>query len=418
MSSFRKSLRVLFSVCVAGLLATSSPRLAAQCFGPDNLDIGPCCAPTLPNLPPFPGASLPALGVCWNQCTVTNQNPLKLVWNTPAQPVCGEFTTTLTAFDGTSGLPVLTGNMVLDYTRTWNEVDPSGVNHQVWRFTAKADLAGVPGGIVPPCPAPNCIAPIGPHPTAFFYGYVDYTSCAAAGPWENTLVLYHACDRFIHMPGLSDKPGVFHPGGSYAIVAPHSAVQPFIPMNNIAAGGPVFGEATRDVRNVTPPVCVVEDHVQQAAMTKLGAGCVCLLSPAPKFQTLRDFKGTTFCPTTAGSPGGWAALNILWPTLPWFYMVSTSIGCWSNGNAYPGKECAWVDEGLFIHQSACSGDFVEIKYGGSTKDGWLALLPVPVVVTNFTDLADNYSAPTGGPFPTPIVGSIRPTDHLIYVNLP
>ncbi len=41
-----------------------------------------------------------------------------------------------------------------------------------------------------------------------------------------------------------------------------------------------------------------------------------------------------------------------------------------------------------------------------------------LVPTHFTDLADNYTAPLSGPFPLPALGSIRPTEHLIYVNEP
>jgi hypothetical protein len=308
---------------------------------------------------------------------------------------------------------------VLDYTRTWDEIDPSGLAAQVWRFTAKADLSFLTPGTPPFCPTPGCIIPNGPYQTAFFYGYVDYVACTSSGAWENVLVLYHACDRFIHAPGLSDKPGSFHPGISYAIVAPHSAAQPFIPFNMIAPGGPVLGEATRTVNGTTPPAtCFVEDHVLQAALTPLGAGCVCTLSTWPKQQTLRQFSGQTNCTNTAGVPGGWVSLNVSWPTLPWFHMVSTSLGCWANPVVYPGDECVWVDEGLFVRRDACSGDFVELKYGATTRYGWQTLLPIPVIVQTFTDLADNYSAPVGGPYPTPILGSVRPTDHLIYVNQP
>jgi hypothetical protein len=182
---------------------------------------------------------------------------------------------------------------------------------------------------------------------------------------------------------------------------------------------PTLPQATRNIVNLPPPVpCFVEDKVAQGAMTKLGAGCLANLATNPKAHTLRKFSGVTTCVNGAGLPGAWSSLNIAFPTLPWFDMVSQSIGTWSNPNVYPGKETAWVDEGLFIHQDACTGDFVEIKYGGSTNGGWNAILPIPGVFTNFTDIADNYSASLAGPYPTPIVGSVRPTDHLIYVNEP
>ncbi len=419
LAKITKITKIAMLAMLGALLLPAAPVVSAQCFGPDNLDLGPCCAATLPNLPVFPGASLPGLGICWGQCTVNNQRTLKVAWTPPAQPFCAEYTTTLTVFDGSSGLPLLGGQLTLDYTRTWDEITTTGTVAQVWRFTAKADLVSLaaPGG--PPCPVPNCIAPVGPHPTAFFYGYVDYTNCTAAGTWENVLVLYHACDRFIHAPGLSDRPGVFHASSSFAIVAPHSALQPFVPVNVVAPGGNVFAEATRSVTTsgLPPFACTVEDPVAFGSMTPLGAGCVCTLSISPKQQTLRQFTGQTQCTTTAGTPGAWTSLNINFPTLPWLHMVSTSIGRWTNPNMYPSTESVWVDEGLFVHQDACTGSFLEQKYGASTRNGW-TVLSIPGSPTNFTDLVDNYTAPLAGPFPTPIMGSVRPTDHLIYVNEP
>src|SRR5262249_51118515 len=158
--------------------------------------------------------------------------------------------------------------------------------------------------------------------------------------------------------------------------------------------------------------------VLQGAMTKIGAGCLNVMATNPKQQTLRQFSGTTNCVNTAGVNGSWASLNVSFPTLPWFHMVTTSIGTWGNGNVYPGKESASVDEGLFVHSSACTGDYVELKYGGSTKDGWKVNLPVGAIITQFTDLADNWSAPLAGPYPLPIEGNVMPTDHLLYVNEP
>ncbi len=419
MLGFRRLPSVLLSVVAATALMLTAPRLSAQsCFGPDQLDFGNCCQPAAANLPAFSGASLDGLGICWNTCAVASQRTLRVQWTTPAQPTCAEYTTTLFVSDATSGAPMLTGALVLNYTRTWDEIEPTGGVRQVWRFTAKADLSNVPGGLLG-CPSPTCIGPPGPHPTAFYYGYVDYTCVQPGAGFEQTLVLYHACDRFIHQPGLSDKPGVFHPGTSYAIVAPHTAAQPFIPSSSIASGGPVFGEAMRDVRIPGTVICAIEDHVAGGAMNLIGAGCVCTMTANPKQQTLRQFTGSSVCANTAGVPGGWATLNINFPTLPWFHLVSTSIGRWSSPLVYPGPETVWVDEGLFVHQSSCSGDFVEMKYGASTRGGWTPILPqIPIVSTNFTDLVDNWTAPLLGPYPTPILGSIRPSDHLIYVNLP
>jgi len=383
---------------------------------PDELD-GPCCTLTVPSLPAFQATSLPGLGACWDHCAQNAQRTVQVEWDVPSQPVCTEYSTNLQVFDGISGLPLLSGPMVLDYTRTWTEVPPTGPPIQVWRFTAKADLAWVPGGPVVNCPVPPCLPPVGPEPTAFFYGYVDYAACSPSGPWWNVLVLNHAPDRFIHAPGLSDKPGVFHPFQSYAIIAPHSPAQPFVPGNALAPGGALVAEAMRNINVPFIPtdVCLVEDPVFQANMVAFGGGCMATIAKNPKQYTLRQFTGESVCLDGGGEPGAWASLNIAFPVLPWYHLVSTSMGSWSNPNVYPGLESAWVDEGLFVHLDQCTGDVVELKYGGSTRDGWPAMVS-ELMVNTFTDLADNYSAPIDGPYPSPILGSIRPTEHLIYVN--
>lgn len=415
----RLSLVLSVVALVAGLIGPAASTASAQCLGPDDLDVGPCCAQTIPTLPAFPSAQIPALGICWDTCTVVGQQDLRVQWTPPTQPFCGEYVTQLTVDDPATGTPVLTGTLTLDYTRTWIESTTAGVATQVWRFVAKADLSAIPGVPPPACVVPSCIQPIGPHRTAFYYGYVDYSSCSAAGPWENVLVLYHACDKFVHTAGFSDRPGVFHPTGAYAIVAPHSTLQPFVPANNFAPGGPLVAEATRNVDTSTSPsLCVIEDRVVSGDIQPLGWGCFCPFSSVPKHQTARVFKGQTVCVNAAGIPGSWTSLNILFPTLPWYHMVTTSIGCWGNPGVYPGDECAWVDEGLFITRDACTGDFIEIKYGGTTAKGFTVVPTWSNVTQTFTDLADNYSAPLSGPHPLPIYGSVRPTDHLIYVNVP
>jgi hypothetical protein len=402
------------------LLTALAPVGSGQCFGPDNLDAGGCCAPVQANLPNFPTTSMPGLGICWDSCSVSGTNDLSVNWLALAQGSCGQYQTLVTVSDTTTGVPILTGTLVLDYTRTWLETDTVGNVTQVWRFLAKGDLSVVTAGVTPTCPVPPCILPTGPYQTAFFHGYLDYAVCDPTTPYENALVLYHACDRFIHAPGLSDKPGTFHPEHSYAIVAPHSAAQPFVPSNAIAPGGLLVGEAARTVNNpaIPPTVCTVEDRITAGGLLPLGAGCVCTLTTFPKQQTLREFSGQTGCVNPIGVPGGWVSLDILFPTLPWLHMVSTSIGRWSSPLAYPGPERAWVDEGLFIHQDPCTGDVIELKYGATTQFGWDPQLPIGITVKSFTDLADNYTAPLGGPYPGPILGSVQPTDRLIYVNTP
>jgi hypothetical protein len=392
----------------------------AQCFGPDFLDLGDCCEPAQLNLPDLPPVTMPALGICWKDCGVDETRNLRVQWAPPDEISCGQFVSELTVLDDISGALVLRGNLLLDYTRTWLERMPSGDLTQVWRFVAKVDLIPAGAGAFFPCVTPECVFPAGPYETAFYYGYLDYSGCDGAFAGQNALVLFHNCDRFIHADGLSDKPGTFHPERSFALVAPHSSLQPFAPSNAVASGGPLLAEATRNVNGFgpAPTPCMVEDRVVEGSLLKLGAGCVCSLSKNPKQQTVREFQGQTACLNPLGIPGSWASVDLGFPTFPWLHMITTSIGRWSNASLYPGAEAVWVDEGVFIVQDACTGDFAEIKYGASTRAGWTPLLPLPVASDDFTDLADNYTAPLFGPYPGPFVGSVQPTDHLIYVNVP
>lgn len=407
------------SAVFAGLVALAlagSAQAQVICTGPDNL-AGPCCSLLAPNLPAFNAVGMPGMGLCWAQCTVNQQNPIKVSWMAPVMIQCSEFVTLLTVTDVASGLPIMSGKMHLAYTRTWQEIDPSGQPHQVWRFAAKADLTTALVGIIPPCPAPKCLPPFATMPTAFFYGYVDYVSLCGTTLSENAIVLYHACDFFIHNPALSDRPGSFHPKESYAIVAPVSSAQPFIPVNTPSPSGPMIGEASRDFLNLPGFPCKAADPITSGQIGLLGGACLCIPANAPKHNQFRTFQGFTGCPDPTGVGGNFQALSIGFPgTLPWFNLTTSNIGTWANGNLYPGKESAWVDEGLFVQNQGCSGATVSIDYGGTTRFGWTIVHPV--LLTGMVDLADNYTAPLLGPYTFPVLGSIYNTDRVIYTNTP
>ena len=408
---------------LAAALATLATPIASQlCIGPDNLT-GGCWEPRDLNVPQFPPIDLPGLGVCWDKCKPTAQECIAVRLDLPGQNPCGQYSAQLRV-DTCSGAPLLEGDAGLDYTRTWTEATPDGLLYQVWRFALKADLALIQAGAAP-CPAPPCLFS---HETAFFYGYVDYAlRCdGTAFVFENALVLYHACDDFIHRPGLSDKPGVFHPDSTFGIVAPHTAANPFDPTVQMpATGGPLVAEA---VRNVAPAgfKCIAEERIEGGNKVPLIRGCACPLSFDSLQQTAVKLTGVGSCVQPDGAPSSFATLNF-WPTLPWFDMVTTSIGRWTTGASYPGSEHAYVDEGLFLYHDSCvvggagEADLLEVHYGGSTKGGYMVLpiSPSGVPLTDrFTDLAANYTSNLTGPPPLPLVGSIRPTFHLIYVNTP
>lgn len=401
-----------------GLALSGSPALAQTiCVGPDQLNSGICCQILPANLPAFSNVSMPGLGICYTNCQPGTQNLIKVDWPAPTQIQCSEYVTLLTVTDQNSGQPILSGKLHLAYTRSWDEVDPAGNPYQVWRFAAKADLSPVPAGIIPPCPTARCLPPFGTQPTAFYYGYVDYASLCGTIISQNTCVLYHACDFFIHRPGFSDRPGVFHPNEAYAIVAPHSAAQPFVPQLNPSPNGPMLGDVTREVQNFPGLLCMANDRIAGGQVALLGGACLCPPSVVPKLTQFRSIQAQLSCPDPTGVGGSFQSLNLGFPNvLPWFHVMTTNIGCWTNANVYPGKECAWVDEGLFIVNEGCTGGWISVQYGGSTRFGW----PIvhPVLFSGMTDLADNYSAPLFGPYPLPLFGSIQPTDRITAINLP
>ncbi len=414
----------LSAVLAATALVLGAHTASAQtaCFNPDGLN-GPCCQPLQATVPQFPGMAIPGLGVWWINCNVGPQNLIGVQWNAPVMTTCAEYTTTLNVFDQATGGVLLTGKMILDYTRTWMEQDPTGQQWQVWRLVAKADLAATPAGaLVPTVPQPNCIAPFGPHPTAFFYGYVDYAlPCGSTSAFSGALILHHAGDFLIHQPGLSDKPGAFHPNRSCGIIAPHTPANPFVPANLPAPTGPLIAEAIRNVVNpFAPNLCSAEDKITNGAINPLGRACFCPLMGAPQQHTLRIMNGKGTCVDPTGVPSNFASQMINFPTVPWPHVVTTSFGFWAGAATYPGPEVAWVDEGLFIEHDACTfSDWVDIDYGGTTQRGWQVIFPVPVSPSfHYVDLVDNYSAKLTGPYPLPAVGSIRPSDRLIYVNTP
>ena len=416
-------IRTILTTLAAAVCLFLAPAARAQCIGPDGLS-GPCCTPVTANLPLLPNAAMPGLGICWSSCAISSQTDLRVDWPAPANPTCAQYTTILTVSDVGSGVPILAGPMVLDYTRTWFEDNPNtGAPVQVWRFAAKADLSSlIPAGVTPPCPVPPCLPPFGPHPTAFYYGYVDYAlDCTGTNPFRNVLVLYHGSDWLQHRAPISSRPGTFHPAGSYAIVAPHSSVNPFVPVATPAIGGPLIAEAVRK-SSVPGATCVTEERIASGDLLPFVLGCMSPPSLASTQVTLSLYSGTGSCPDGSGLPSSFSALSLGFPTLlPWPYLVTTALGSWSAIGSYPGPEHVWVDEGFFKYYDSCNSTaYYEVQYGGSSGDGWPVIPSTPAdpPTQNFKDLADNYTAPVIGFHPLPLLGHIMTTDHLIYTNVP
>jgi hypothetical protein len=394
-------------------LALFVPATSAQCFGPDGLDSAPCCTPVLANLPPFPPLSMDADGICWNACMLSNETCIRLDLSPPVPITCSKYSAVLNVTD-CAGLPLLKGTVTLDYLRTWTEnAVPGAAPNQVWRFAAKVDLVG--SAVASPlCPVPPCA--LTPGASAFYYGYVDYSQNCATSEFDGVIVLYHACDKFIHNPPFSSVPGSFHPAATYALVGPHTPMNPFVPTIMAPPGGILTAEAMRRVTPNPIGMCNAEEPVLQGIFQPLIAGCLCPLALVPPLQSGNHLSGTGMC------GGAFKSLN-LWPLTPWFELTTTSIGRWSNALSYPGTEHASVAEGLFVYADPCPNPTVpptssfDIFYGSLTQGGYLvAPSPIGLLTNRFLDLASNYSVPVVSPVVLPLFGRVGPTDHLIYVN--
>lgn len=422
MSYSRWTAAVLSVVAFSAVAVAQGPD--SHCTGPDGLS-GPCCTPVPANLPQFPPVTSPALGICWANCAPNTQPNQRVILGTPVPGACGQYKVPLTLLDPV-GVPLLVGSISLDYTRTWDETTGGAAPvYQVFRFAAKADLSLPP---VPPpagaCPVPPCLLA---HPTAFFYGYVDY-AVRCPGPalvWEHALVLFHNCDRFIHQPGISDRPGAFHGNRTFAIVSPDTAVNPFVPVVNPPFGGALVSEAVRDVGPVGSVLCFTEERLAGGVRLPIIQGCACPLGFGFGQQAAVRLSGTGSCPDPFGLPSSFTSLNAMPLGLPWLEMITTSIGCWTTGASYPGPECAWVEEGLFQYHDSCAtstaggGNFVDILYGSATVAGFPVLPSAGGPLTDkFDDLASNLAHDVTLPAVPPFLGSVRPTRHLVYTNVP
>jgi hypothetical protein len=415
LSSLRKRLAPLG--ISAALLFAFAPQADAQCFSDDGYDASSCCSPAIPNLPLFPPSSLPGTGICWTDCTLSAQTCTVVALSppTPSSTVCTQYTTGIDVLD-CSGNQLMQGLVTLDYTRTWNEQTPTTSDPiQVWRFAAKVDMSSPLTG-TPVCPVPSCA--MTSASTAFYYGYVDYAFNCVLASWETAVVLYHGCDEFVHRPGFSAVPGVYHPPSTFAIVAPDTAANPFVVGVTLPPAGILVNEAMRRVTPDSSGTCFTEVQVQQGVFQPLVNGCLCPLSLTPPQQAGVLMNGSGVCGTA-----GFQTLN-LFPVAPWYELITTSIGRWSNTSSYPGPESAGVAEGLLLYTDVCDPSGIttssfDIFYGGLTTGGYTVLggggAPVPLT-NRFVDLASNYSNLVGTPISFPLFGVVAPTDHLIYVN--
>ncbi len=410
--------RTLLAVSLFLALTASPSIAAAQCLGADGLT-GPCCSTTNPTLPAFTGFALPGTSICWVDCDPTQQNSAIQV-GTPVLAACGQYTAPITVIDGT-GAAILSGALWMDYTRTWNEVTPgaAGATLQVYRFVVKIDMSDPDPGSGDPCNTPSCLASL--H-SAFYYGYLDFTYDCATAAQSNVLVLFHNCDVYIHDSGFSATPGAYHPATSYALVYPSSTANPFVASFLSPPAAAIVGEGMRH-EPVPGAACFTEDRIASGTMAHWGDGCVCEFAASPLQVSARYMFGKASCTTTAGKTSFFVSTN-LFPTYPWYDVLTTSIGSWTTGATYPGNERAWVDEDVFFVRDVCSQrmggprKFIETYYGATTDFGF-DVVPNsvnPSITRRMTDLASNHSYTFPGSLGPIYAGVVIPTRNVLYLS--
>jgi hypothetical protein len=414
------------TLLLSPLLILALP-LAAEaqvgCFQPDNLD-GGCCLQVGVNLPALPAFSLPGSAIAWDTCSLAGEVCANLSLQAP-QPngICGQLQAPLRLQD-CQGNTLLQGQAVLDYARTWVEqgvvptpAGPANVDFQVYRFLVKVDLASPVAAVLPSIAVP---ADLTLNPTAFYYGYVDYARVCQTGQFKQALMLFHGSDFLIHYPGISSGVGGANPIRSHALVAPDTAVQPFIPAPSVVAAGVFSEDSVRTIGTPAVPACrTEEDLFAGGTYLPLAFGCINPPALGPIQTAAIAMQGQSNC----GS--AFQSLNLFGLT-PWFETISNSIGQWVGVGEYPGPERVRADEGLFQYRDGCqaggpgNGVSLEIFYGAETLAGFPAQLiePGPVVTPalHFVDLVSNWRRPAGAPLMLPAIGKVMQSFHLISAN--
>ncbi len=315
----------LIAPALALLLVAAKPAPAQIPPWPqrDGFDFfGQCCAPAMPSLPQFPPITQRIKFICWRDCapTVCQDICVDIGQPVPANigPVmlgCGVYFVPVTIRTCQAVPQTLwSGRLVGTYARTWLEdtvPDPLGLKEvQVWRLLLNGDL--VPSTFLiqnfgnNPCVVPPCRANFGNR--VYWFGYIDYRNDCANNLWEAEWAIDHECDFFAHNAD-SRRPapagGAFHPRHSYNFVGPSTFVCSLnIPVSN----GPVIQESVRTIRwngPNQPPVCFVEEPMNQGILQPGQDICMCVPPIAGPQYNLSQFQGVGVCGTnfiTAGQP--------------------------------------------------------------------------------------------------------------------
>jgi hypothetical protein len=379
---------------------------------PDLLDTVPCCSPSPIALPAFPAISQSSRFICFRDCAPQiNQNLCVVI--DPPQPIgvgggilCGVY---LIKFKiqtcGTSQI-LWQGNLRAHYSRNWQEIDPSGLNHGVWRFLLNGDLKATAflqgtSQWASPNVQPGCYSSYG---RIYVGGYIDYAFDCGSSTWQAAWSFNHDCDTIHHQAG-SPRAGVYHATRSWTFLGPSVG---FIvdPSATTTAGGVSAGEAMRWNDWATlPNICRGEEQIG-GQITQLGSRCLCSTSPlAPAQYEMTDLGVGGVCGSVARTTPA--------PTSLW----QKRIGRWTAPLTFPGQEELNLVMGDMDYQNGCNLLFQQEFYeGAATIGGWFPITYTGIVLgKQFVDLGSSNRSPTNM---AKRVGVPHVTQSILNIDLP
>lgn len=319
------------SLTAVGLsLSLSVSSLTAQCqIGDDGFNVGCCVSPQI-NLPAFTSMSLSATYLCIRSCGAASRLSAIVSWTTPVAINCDHFSTNLTSTVTVSAGNTLTvsGGLIMKYSRTWLEPDPTGAfTRQVWRFLVNGDLGFTPSStlVTQPCPVPQ--AALAPFSRRIpMDGHIDY-ACEGGAGFRAVLSLNHL-QGCVSWGGLAANPvaGLAGVSFTYHLVGPN----PFVPANIAEPqSNNIMMEAVRPSKIGFNPTfgysCISEQQVRTATLATVATDCVCVPSAVPAnfpwdHQRLfgfaccngvtTPFNSTPFPAGTIPSPTGLAVMSL------------------------------------------------------------------------------------------------------------
>lgn len=398
-----------FALALGLAAGAFSADAQAQCGLPDNLDGGPCCAPTAVNLPSFPAMSQQGLWICFDNCAPALQRPFCVTIGKPkpvAQAgalVCGEYNIRYQLKDCATGLLHWTGGVRATYSRTWFESTSAGTAPMtVWRFIINGDL--VPTNNVP---NNNCERPasLNNYSRVYFSGHIDYALNCATNTWSVAWSLNHECDAVHHSP-ISARPAPaagFDPGKSFSIVGPAAGFV-VAPNQTLISDGPITSGSMRwNNWAATPAICTFREP---ALGNFVANNQYCLCGPATagaqnvdSFVSAQSQCGSSVTPSPTGR------------------FTQKRIGMWTLAGTFPGPEHLLFDYGELRLQNGCTGaGTIEWYEGPETIGGFPAFDAAGLVLgRQFEDLGSCNTSATN---PARRIGAPHVTYSILNFNLP